>query len=71
MNDHKVLRDGFNTRALPSRAFGSATNITATSLDTRGVGFGSEGESFYIMEHQKVVRGFLESARKMRMERFM
>ncbi|CAG7902589.1 unnamed protein product [Brassica rapa] len=119
-NKQKILLVGegdFSFSLSLGRAFGSASNITTSSLDSRvdvnrkytygkqnveelerlggtvihgvnvhsmssdnrlarynrivfnfphsGLGFGSEHESFYIMQHQALVRGFFESARKM------
>ncbi|PKI78815.1 hypothetical protein CRG98_000775 [Punica granatum] len=66
-SNHKILLVGegdFSFAACLARAFSSAPNIVATSLDSRGF-FYKEDDLRQIEIHQKLVKGFLKSASSM------
>ncbi|KAK1581386.1 hypothetical protein Q3G72_005597 [Acer saccharum] len=59
---HKILLVGegdFSFAACLAKAFATASNIVATSLDSKG---------FFLVSHQNLVKGFLRSARDMLQE---
>ncbi|XP_033131893.1 uncharacterized protein At4g26485-like [Brassica rapa] len=56
---------GVNVHSMSSDNRLARYNRIVFNFPHSGLGFGSEHESFYIMQHQALVRGFFESARKM------
>ncbi|XP_058068185.1 heavy metal-associated isoprenylated plant protein 41-like [Magnolia sinica] len=64
-SSHKILLVGegdFSFSASLAKAFGSATNMVATSHDSKGP---SSHSSIFALRHQKLLSGFFQSAREM------